>query len=158
MRVGGQRHAPATFPPRKTRYPLYRRLGGSQGRSGRARKISLTPGFDPRTVQPVAGRCQTMMSLPDEFCTDRHCSRNICAMFSELQKGRYINWKLNFGSPTVHLDIVKMFIYQLMHNRIALKRILKFTLNPLLYVSVQSPSSGSALFELAKVAVVKIIN
>ena len=32
-------------------YPreLYRRLGGLQGKSGRARKISLPPGFDPRT-------------------------------------------------------------------------------------------------------------
>jgi hypothetical protein len=29
--VGGQCHAPATSPPVKTQYPLYRRLGGSQG-------------------------------------------------------------------------------------------------------------------------------
>jgi hypothetical protein len=33
--VGGQHHAPAALPPGKTRYPLYRRLGGPQGRSGR---------------------------------------------------------------------------------------------------------------------------
>jgi hypothetical protein len=32
--VGGQPHAPAALPLRKTRYPLYRRLGGPQGRSG----------------------------------------------------------------------------------------------------------------------------
>jgi len=51
MGVGGQRHAPG-----KTRYPLYRRLGGPQGRSGRVRKISPPPGFDPRTVLPVASR------------------------------------------------------------------------------------------------------
>jgi len=44
------------FTPGKTRYPLYRRMGGSQGRSGRVRKISPPPGFDPRTVQPVASR------------------------------------------------------------------------------------------------------
>ena len=37
--VGGQRHAPATLPPGNTRYPLYRKLGGPQGRSGRLRKI-----------------------------------------------------------------------------------------------------------------------
>jgi hypothetical protein len=37
--VGGQRHAPAALPPEKTRYPLYRKLGGPQGRSGRVRKI-----------------------------------------------------------------------------------------------------------------------
>jgi hypothetical protein len=45
-----------------------------------------------------------------------------------------------------------------MHKRIALKRILKFTLKQLLPVSVQSPSSGSTLFELAKVTDVKIIS
>ena len=53
---GGQHHTPAALPPLKTLYPLYRRLGGPQGRSGRVRKISLPPGFDPRTVQPVASR------------------------------------------------------------------------------------------------------
>ena len=37
-------------------YPLYTRLGGPQGRSGRVRKISPPPGFDPRTVQSVANR------------------------------------------------------------------------------------------------------
>jgi hypothetical protein len=52
--VVGQRHAPAALPPRNTQYPLYRKLGGPQGRSGRVRKISLPPEFDPRTVQPVA--------------------------------------------------------------------------------------------------------
>jgi hypothetical protein len=38
--VGGQRHAPAALHPRKTRYPLYSRLGGPQGRSGRVRRTS----------------------------------------------------------------------------------------------------------------------
>jgi len=56
MVVGGQRHAPAALPPGKTRYPLYRRLGGPQGRSGQVRKISPPQGFDPQTVQPVAIR------------------------------------------------------------------------------------------------------
>jgi len=45
-----------SLPPWKTRYPLYRRLGGPQGRSGQVRKISPPPGFNPRTVQPVASR------------------------------------------------------------------------------------------------------
>jgi len=56
MGVGGQRHAPAALPPGKTRYPSFRRLDGPQGRSGRVRKISPPPGFDPHTVQPVASR------------------------------------------------------------------------------------------------------
>jgi len=33
--VGGQRHAPASLLLGKTQYPLYRRLGGPQDRSGR---------------------------------------------------------------------------------------------------------------------------
>ena len=57
MGVGGKRHAPGRFNPRKeTRYPLYRTLGVLQGRSGRVQKISSPPGFDPRTFQPVASR------------------------------------------------------------------------------------------------------
>jgi hypothetical protein len=56
MWVGCQRHAPGALPQGMTRYPIYRRLGGPQGRSGRVRKISPPPGFDPRTVQPVASR------------------------------------------------------------------------------------------------------
>jgi hypothetical protein len=54
--VDGQLHAPAALPPGKTRYALYRRLGGLQGRSGQVRKISPPPGFDPRIVQSVASR------------------------------------------------------------------------------------------------------
>ena len=56
MGVGGQRHVPAALPPGQTRYPLYMKLGGPQDRCGRVRKISTVPGFDPRTVQPVASR------------------------------------------------------------------------------------------------------
>jgi hypothetical protein len=55
MRVARQRLAPDALLPGK-RQPLYRRLGGSQGRSGRVRKHSPSPGFDSRTVQPVASR------------------------------------------------------------------------------------------------------
>ena len=53
--VGGQRHASAALPPGKNPYPLYRRLGGPQGRCGRVQEILPPPGFDHRTVQPVAG-------------------------------------------------------------------------------------------------------
>ena len=44
------------YPWGKTRYPLYRGLGGPQGRSGQVRKISPPSGVNPRTVQPVASR------------------------------------------------------------------------------------------------------
>jgi hypothetical protein len=56
MEVGGHRHAPAALPPGKRLYPLYRRLGGLQDLSGRCGKSRPLPGFNPRTVQPVASR------------------------------------------------------------------------------------------------------
>ena len=57
MGVGGQRHASAALPPReRPGNPLYTRLGGPQGRSGRVWKSFPLPGFDTRTVQPVASR------------------------------------------------------------------------------------------------------
>jgi hypothetical protein len=37
---GSALHPGRSLPPGKTRYPLYRRLGGPQGRSGQVRKIS----------------------------------------------------------------------------------------------------------------------
>ena len=52
------------LPSGKTRYPLYRRLGGAQGWSGELRKISPPPGFDPRTVQPVASRYTDYATQP----------------------------------------------------------------------------------------------
>jgi hypothetical protein len=45
MGVADQRHSPAALPPGKTRCPLYRRLSGPQGRSGRVRKISPPTGI-----------------------------------------------------------------------------------------------------------------
>ena len=55
----GQRLAQAVLPPRKALYPLRRRLGGTQGRSGRLWKVAPPLGFDARTVQPVANAIPT---------------------------------------------------------------------------------------------------
>ena len=66
--MGDQRHGPAALPPRKTRYPLYRRLGGPQVCSGRVRKISLLLEFDPRIVQPVASS-YTDWAIPARYVT-----------------------------------------------------------------------------------------
>jgi hypothetical protein len=63
MGVDGQLHALAALPPGMTRHPLCRSLGGPQGRSEWVRKISSPPGFDPRTVQPVASRFQGQYSI-----------------------------------------------------------------------------------------------
>ena len=58
---------PCHVTPRHGRFTLendtfYMRLGGPQGRAGRLRNISLTPGFDPWTVQTVA--CHTHYAIP----------------------------------------------------------------------------------------------
>ena len=66
MGVRGQRHAPAALPPGKTRYPLYRRLGGPQRRSGWVRKSRPHRDSIPQTVQPVASR-YTNWAIPSQF-------------------------------------------------------------------------------------------
>jgi len=57
-----------TLPPGKTRFPLYRRLGGPQSRSGQLRKISSPPGFDLRTVQPVVNRYTDWATYSHVYC------------------------------------------------------------------------------------------
>jgi len=76
MEVGGQRHVPATSALGKTRYPLYRRLGGPQGQSGWVRKILPPPGFNPWTVQLVANCYPGPPILP---------SRSVNSHSTELQ-------------------------------------------------------------------------
>jgi hypothetical protein len=51
------------YPLGMTRYALCRRLGGPQVLCGRVRKISVPPGFDPRTLKPVASR-HTECNIP----------------------------------------------------------------------------------------------
>ena len=58
---GGEGSASRTgrnLPPGKTRYPLYRRLGGPQGRSEQVR------GFEPRTVQLVGSHYTDYATRP----------------------------------------------------------------------------------------------
>ena len=70
--MGVQRHASAALPPGKTRYPLYRRLGGPQGRSGLTQKISHLPEFDPRNVQPAASRYTEYAIYKVTLLTEHH--------------------------------------------------------------------------------------
>jgi len=88
-----------TLPPGKTRYPFYRRLGGPQGRSGRAENLVPT-GIRSRTVQPVVSRYTDWATGPTyTFCrllkTERYdspkkpchmvnihrCFRGVCRFF-----------------------------------------------------------------------------
>jgi hypothetical protein len=54
----------------------------------------------------------------------------------------------------MHLDFIKLLL-QTDAQETCFKGVLKFTLKHLQHISVQSPSSGSALYELAKVIMLK---
>jgi hypothetical protein len=66
--VGGQRHALAALPPGKIRYPLYRRLGGPRGQSGRVRKISPPLGIRSPD-RPAHSKSLYRLKYPDPHFT-----------------------------------------------------------------------------------------
>ena len=61
-----------SLPPGKTRYPLYRRMSGPQGRSGQVRKIS-----PPTGIRSPNSRARSAVAIPtalpgplmSEYCT-----------------------------------------------------------------------------------------
>ena len=66
---GGERSASRpgrTLTPGKTRYPFYRRLGGPQGRSGRAENLVPTR-IQSLTVQPVVSRYTDWATRPTRY-------------------------------------------------------------------------------------------
>ena len=106
MGLGGQRHASAALPPEKTRYPLYGRLGGTQGRSGEVRKISLQPGFDPRTVQPVASR-YTDCAIPAPEIS-RYKNK---LTFLAIPKCLFLIWTQELGASWYSRERIKLHLY-----------------------------------------------
>jgi len=119
MGVGGQHNAPAALPPGKTRWPSYRRLGESQGRSGRVRKILSPPGSDPRAVQPVASR-YTDWAIPAH--TVQLNSHKILLQFCYENRPVKINLKKNTGSICIFRNIEKSGIFILQFNSRALTK------------------------------------
>ena len=81
--------------PGKTRYQ-YRRLRGPQGPSGRVRRISFPPGFDPRTVQPV--RSESLYRLSYSGMQTKAIFFRTC--IKELRGRKNILWLLWRGKPT----------------------------------------------------------
>jgi len=79
---GSASHTGRSLPPGKNRYPLYRRMGRPQVRSGQVRKISPPLGLDPRTVQPVASRNTDWATGPTDlygYISDySRVKRNLC--------------------------------------------------------------------------------
>jgi hypothetical protein len=69
MGVGGQRHDPVNLPPGKIRYPMYRRLGGPQSRSGQVRKISPPIGIRSPD-RPASNTSLYRLRYPDSRLLD----------------------------------------------------------------------------------------
>jgi hypothetical protein len=106
--------------PGKTRYPLYRRLGGLQGRSGQVRKISPPPGFDPRTVQPVASRytdwvtrrtntCVMLRKWLPSLCTQTVVTVQVTACFDRTHWPSSGNWSIK-KLKNLNKNSIKLFI------------------------------------------------
>ena len=100
-------------PPGKTRYPLYRRLSGPQGWSGQVQKISPPPGFDPRTIQPVAS-CFTdytthwIKVVLDKFVWWGNCEFKINNARQTEQNERWLNfwWTKRYVILSVEAGLV----------------------------------------------------
>jgi hypothetical protein len=91
-----------------------------------------------------------MVSTPTCFGIGVQSSRSLLK-----QRNTNLTTQSSFFIVVPRIFILSKFYYQLVYKRNALIGILKFTLKQLQHVSVLSPSSKSALFELAKVKVVK---
>jgi len=89
MGVGYQRHALAALPWKKTKYPLCKRLGGFQDRSGWVRKISLLQGFDLRTVHLVPN-CYIDYVIPAHIYYTRVGTLIVATIYLQLIQNRYM--------------------------------------------------------------------
>ena len=82
---------PCRFTRRKdTRYPLCRRMVGPQGRSGRVRKISLPPGFDPQTFQPAASHYSDIILTKEHSSSKRKSCLTIHFVCHKTHMDRYV--------------------------------------------------------------------
>jgi len=108
MGVGGQRHAPAAIPPGKTRYPLFRSLGGPQGRSGQVRKISPPTGIRS-LVRPSRSESVYRLSYREPYIQELQLKvtfRLCCRTITQL-------WFLIF--PSHDWSFVSVFIIIVIH-------------------------------------------
>jgi hypothetical protein len=91
MGLGGQRHAPATLPLGKIRYPLDGKLGGPEGPSGRVPKISP----HPQTVQPAASRYTDYVIPAHKFYYDSSELASFITTASMYRRGGNYRARLN---------------------------------------------------------------
>ena len=116
-----------TLPPGKTRYPFYRRLGGSQGRSGRAENLIPT-GIRSRTLQPVVSRYvdwATRLTLLWILCKMLQWFQEITVTVSTQLRMWRSRTKLNSTTVShivhpirlLHINITKIGCFRLQFGR-----------------------------------------
>jgi hypothetical protein len=102
------------FTPGKDPVPIVQETWWARGLSGRVRKISPPPGFDPRTVQPVASH---NTNSPQPTSDKYGKSKSPCGFYSMLLlvlKGEYVDYDdvvVRFASVTRYGG--KLFVFQL---------------------------------------------
>ena len=89
-----------SLPPGKTRYPLYRRLVGSQGRSGQVREISLPTGIRSPD-RPARSQQLYRLSYP------AHSSDITLQKFEANMQDRMTNIKIFCLTPILHWYLFK---------------------------------------------------
>jgi hypothetical protein len=90
--VRGQRHATAAFYPRKDPVSIVQDVGWAPGTVWTGAKNLASPlGFDPWTVQPVAGRYTDYATLPTEQSFNMHIIVGIKEV-SLLQEKSFTNF------------------------------------------------------------------
>jgi hypothetical protein len=82
-----------TLPSGKTRYPFYLRLGGLQGRSGRAENLVPT-GIGSRTLQPVVSRYTDWATGPTFYFI------YVCKSENNNIRGPYFLWSIGLFLAT----------------------------------------------------------
>ena len=98
MEVGGQSQAPAALPPGKTRCPLYKRLGGPQGRS---RYHSVTWLNIRRWADKFCLDCNTFIYIRHIWIKPVLCSRMV-SLFHHTSPWTH---RCLQSSPTAHWNV-----------------------------------------------------
>jgi hypothetical protein len=101
--LGARRGWVAALPPGKTQYPLYRRLGGPQGRSGRVRKISPPTGIRSPD-RPARSQSLYRLSYPAPLVSFRVCLITCIVLWGG---GKYGNW---------YFEVSQLLCYKTLHG------------------------------------------
>ena len=98
-----------TLPPGKTRYPFYMRLGGPQGRSGRAENLVRT-GIRSRTVQPVVTRYTDWATGHTLIYVKQSILKKDTIFFILHPAFYFLNWKL-CSNTEVRFSFLSLLVF-----------------------------------------------